>query len=101
MYRRIHGGGIARAEIALVIEITDSHLRRVGASSQEVYDLLASYGYVAIGFRLIQGRWKRSLRLSADASVRQTQHDTLFVRPDSVFYEQRVMPELEAQDAPS
>ena len=82
---------LQRKDIALVVEVTDFLLRKVGASARELHGLLEEHGFEPVLFRLEQGRWGRVLRLKKlRGALELEQYDALFLKSDSDLMQNRI-----------
>lgn len=74
--------------IMLIIEVTDHLLKRVGDSTESLYELLQSKGFESYIFENIQHRLSRDLKISSCNSPKEEeQYDAVFVKPSSEIYQ--------------
>jgi FkbM family methyltransferase len=89
-------------EVAFVIEVKESLLRKAGDSAETVFDLFVGRGYRPYRFSLRRGRLARTLSISRVERVGLEEgSDVLFVKPDSRLHRERIVPLLSgAEETP-
>jgi len=86
---------LSRPETVLIVEVTDEMLRRVGSSSRNLHDMLASRGFDAYSIRLDRERWRRHLRLERlTHALDVQQYDAVFARASDQVFRDRIQPLL-------
>lgn len=89
---------IADADAAIIIEVTEKLLARIGDTSSGIYDLLRQHGFRGFSFSARLGRFGTTLRVEPARSAREEeQYDALFLRTGSAI-EQRLRDQLILQD---
>lgn len=72
--------------VAILVEVTDHLLRRIGDSALLLYEQLWEKGFEPFRIQLRQSRWGRTLRLlPASGPDAEEQYDALFVKRNSEF----------------
>ncbi|MGE3316623.1 MAG: FkbM family methyltransferase [Planctomycetaceae bacterium] len=83
---------LARPEVVVIAEISDSMLRQAGHSREILHRHMAEHGFEAFRVELVSARWEKLLELfPAEGRDQIPKYDAVFVRPESRIFE-RVAP---------